>query len=280
MHRRTYLLSSLLSSLALVAACGDDGSSSTPIDAEVATIDAEPVDARVCDLTGYPENVRAVSVDLQAPHTLTLDGTGTRCEQLIRALTDSTGRPAELAELDADGVVGSCTFDDLTERDIVRLRFPEYAGVPAYWPVQDVLAHVDPENSVVFLHGDFLPAGHAPAAGCLDPAAVAAEVPGEALGYTRFAACTPQGGGEYTIAADDEIEVGDEGVFLDANGDLRRVRAVDVYLLEDHVTTETINSDLYCCDGSNGTAHCVGRRVFVDVYTGEVVGDAPHCLTC
>lgn len=277
----------LVLSLAL-AACGDNNGS-TPIDAEtpadtaVVPPDAEIIpDARVCEIpAAYPENVRVQSVDLQAPHSLTLSGTGTRCEQLVAALTDPTTRPPELAELDASGAVDSqCSFDDVTGRDIVRLRFPEYGGVPVFWPVQDVLAHVDASDDVVFLHGDFLPAGRAPATGCHDAASIGAEVPGEALGYTRFAACLPQGEGEYVVAADDEIEVGPEGVFHDADGNLRRVRAVDVYLLSDHVTAETTNSDLFCCTGENGTNHCIGKRLFLDVHTGEVVGDEPHCHTC
>jgi hypothetical protein len=273
-------LALVLSSLSWVAACGDNGAASP--DARVpadATVDGDsPPDARGCDPTGYPASVRPVSLSLDTPRALTLDGTGTRCEQLIRALTDPTGRPPELAELDAGGVTGACTFDDLTSRDIVRLRFPMYAGVPVYAPVQDVLAHVDPEDEVVFLAGTFLPAGHAPAPGCLDAAAAAAEVPGEALPYQRFALCSPQGSAEYTIAADDEIEVGDEGVYLDGDGDLRRVYAVDVYLLAEHVTDDIINSDAYCCFG--GLDHCVGRRLFIDAYTGDQVGGEPHCHTC
>jgi hypothetical protein len=149
-----------------------------------------------------------------------------------------------------------------------------------YQPVQDVLAHVDQTNVVVFLHGDFLPAGHAPGPGCLSSTAAAASVPGETLGYERFLACTPQGAGEYTIAADDQIEVAGEGFYLDGDGKLRRVFAVDVYLLPEHASTEIINSDAYCCDGSNGLVHCVGQRLFVDAFTGDVVGQVSHCTTC
>jgi hypothetical protein len=280
--RMLYRVALACSMSLVVAACGDSANPAadapqTPADATAA--DA-PVDAVVCDPTGYPERVRPESVDLLAPTTLTLDGTGTLCEQLIRALIDPTGRPPELANLDAEGVTGTCSHDDVLDREIVRLRAPLYAGQPVYAPVQDVLAHVDATSTVVFLHGDFLPAGEAPGPGCLDASAAAAVVPGRAMSYERFAACSPQGAGEYTIAADDEIEVGDEGFYLDVAGDLRRVWAVDVYLLASHVTTEIGNSDAYCCDGSTGNDHCVGMRLFIDAFTGETVGQEPHCHIC
>ena len=262
----------------LTAACGDGGGSSA--DAPVTAADATAADApATCDPTGYPPEVRVQSVDLMQPHGLTLDGAGARCEQLIRALTDPTGRPPELALLDAAGVTGTCSFDDLLMRDIVRLRFPEYAGLPVYWPVQDVLAHVDQANSVVFLHGDFLPAGAAPAPGCLDGAAAAALVPGRALDYERFAACLPQGPGSYPIVAGDVIEVIGEGFFLDGDGGLRRVHAIDVFLDPGNITNETRNSDLFCCAGPT-EERCVGKRVFLDTYSGDTVGSEPHCHTC
>ncbi len=273
--RRT--LPSIITCL-LFAACGgdDDGPAGDPPDAEAPAIDAQVCAAPV----GYPEQLRPVTVELGAPHSLTLDGNGERCDQLIRALVDPTGRPPELAELDADSVEGSCEFDDVTSRDIVRLSFPEYGGSPLFGTVQDVLAHVDEFDDVVYLAGNYIPAGHSPPPACLDADAVAAGVPGESLGYTTFAACTPTGEGSYEIVADDEILVGDEGVYLAYGGDeLRRVRLVEVYLLEDHVTAETINSNLYCCDGASN-AHCVGERIYVDVHTGEVVGDEGNCITC
>mgnify|MGYP000151953202 CR=1 FL=1 len=61
---------------------------------------------------------------------------------------------------------------DDARAEIVRLRAPLYAGVPVYWPVQDALVHVDAADTIVFGHGDFLPAGMAPAPGCLDAAQV------------------------------------------------------------------------------------------------------------
>ncbi len=269
----------------LIAGCGDDnGSTDTPMfDAEVTPeLDAPPIDAEVCEVApDSPEMVRAVDVQLGEVHSLTLDGNGTRCEQIFRGLVDPVGRPPALAELDAASAVNhSCEFDDVTDREIVRMRFPEYEGLPVYGMIQDLLAHVDASDDVVFLAGTYLPVGHTPASGCLDDAAVAASMPGDELGYTTFAACTPQGEGSYTIADDDTIEVDVEGVLLDGDGALRRVRAVDVYLHEDNVTDETINSDLFCCDGSNGVVHCVGQRVFVDARTGEPVGSTGHCITC
>lgn len=271
-----------LPALLALAACGDD-SHTTPIDAAIAldapaVIDATELDARVCDLRGYPPAVRPVAVDFTSNAVLTLDGTGTRCEQIVRALL-GPDRPAELAQLDVVGVTSTCNHDDVTNREIVRLRAPLYAGVPVYWPVQDALVHVDAANTIVFGHGDFLPAGMAPAPGCLDAGQVAAVVPGRPLGYQRFQLCTLQGSGQYTIAADDTVEVLDEGVYLDEAGLLHRARAVDVYLLAGHVDSMIGNSDAYCCSGPT-MDHCVGQRLFIDTYTGETLGQAPHCHIC
>lgn len=266
-----------LCAIVLAAACGDNGG--TP-DAPVTTPDAPAsADAAVCETAGYPETILPLSVDLVAPTALTLDGTGPLCDQLLRAITDPVGRPPELAQLDAAGATATCMHDDVLDREIVRVQLPDYAGLPLYAPVQDLLVHVDQAHVVQFLHGDFLPAGHAVAAACLDGAGAAAVLPGAAMTYGRFAACTPQGDGTYAIAADDELAPGDEGYFVDEDGGLRRVRAVELYLLADHVTTEIINSDAFCCDP--GTLdHCVGFTMIVDALTGEILAEQPRCHIC
>lgn len=266
----------LATGLVLAAAACGDGGSSTP-DAPAA-IDAA-IDARACTApTDYPMGIRPVSVDLAAPSHLALDGTGTRCEQIGRALTGAA-RPTELAQLDVDGVQVTCTHDDVLNREIVRLRAPNYGGLPLFGPVQDALVHVDAADMVVFLHADYLPVGATVADACLDAPAIGAGVPGEAMGYQRFQLCAPAGAGTYTIAADDVIEVGDEGFLVDGDGKLRRVRAVDVYLTPAHATPEIINSDAFCCSGAT-TDHCVGQRLFVDALTGDVIAQEPHCHTC
>lgn len=260
--------------LALAVGCGDNGGDQA-IDARAT--DAA-VDAPACALTGYPEAVRVVSVDLGQPSTLTLTGAGTRCEQIVRALL-APDRPTELAQLDTGGVTGTCSHDDLLNREIVRLRAPMYGGLPVYSPVQDALVHVDATNQVVFLHGDFLPAGHAPVAGCLSGPTLQARLAGRPLDYQKFAACVPRGPGSYAIAADDVIEDLGEGFYLDGDGGLRRVRAFDVYLTPAHVNPEVTNSDAFCCSGPT-VDHCVGKRLFLDALTGETIGQAPHCHTC
>ena len=57
------------------------------------------------------------------------------------------------------------------------------------------------------------------------------------------------------------------------------MRAIDVYLAPGHVDSEVTNSDLFCCAGPT-VEHCVGKRLFLDALTGEVVGDEPRCHTC
>jgi len=258
-----------------LAACGGDDEA-TPIDAAV-DHDA-PLDAAVCVLGDYPQPIRVMSVDLGAPFALTLDGTGTRCEQIGRALLGSSGRPPELAQLDADGATVTCSHDDVLDREIVRVRAPRYGGLPLFAPVQDALVHVDAADTIVFLHADYLPVGATVADACLGAPAIAAGVPGESLTYQRFNLCVPGPEGRYTIAADDVIEVLGEGFLVDADGALRRVFAVDVYLDPAHVTPEITNSDAFCCAGT--TSHCVGQRLFIDALTDAVIGQMPHCHTC
>lgn len=263
----------LLSIPFALLSCADDAPSSTPVDAAPA-IDATPV----CDVTDYPRPVRPVSLSLTEPITLRLDGTGTRCEQVVRALF-GPARPAPLDQLDVTGITETeCHHDDPTGYEIVTVRADNYAGVPNYGPVQDVIVHVDADNQLVILNGDFVPAGAAPAPGCLDDGVIAGLVPGHELAYRRYALCLPQEDGAYTIAADDEIEVQAEGVYLDEANQLHRVRAVDVYLAASHVDDAIGNSDAFCCNGT--TDHCVGKRLFIDTYTGAVVGQAPHCHIC
>jgi hypothetical protein len=271
--------------LALIplAACGDNTERPGDPDAPPSTqFDSEPppIDAVACEApTGYPEAVTVTSVDLGAPHTLTLDGVGSECQQMVRALSDPATRPPELDGLYGNDPNGSCFHDDVLDREIVRIRFPTYEGLTVFGPVQEILAHVDTTNTVVFLHADFLPVGHAPVAACLDGAAAAGELPGETVTYQRFAFCAPAGTGDYAIDATDDLEFLEEGVLLDADGFLRRVHAVDFYLAADHVTTEIGNSDAYCCDGKT-LDHCVGYIMYVDALTGEVIAQAPHCHTC
>lgn len=267
-------LAASLLALSLVAGCGDDGGAQ-PVDAQAP--DAA-LDAPACALDRYPETVRVLSVDLQEETQLTLDGQGTRCEQIQRAVI-GVHRPAELHDADVAGATTTCSHDDVTNREIVRIRMGEYGGLPIYWPVQDALLHVDASNKVVFLHGDFLPAGHAPVEGCMSGEGLAAQVPGRPLEYEKFALCVPRGPGSYTIANGDVIEVGDEGIYQDENGGLRRVRAIDVYVAPANLTSEVRNSDAYCCSGQT-EEHCVGKTLYLDALTGETVGQAPHCHTC
>lgn len=273
----------------LLAACGDNHKTTTTPDAPpVSTPDAAP-DARPCDLTNYPQHTRVTSVDLGAPFNLTLDGQGTRCEQIIRTLTDPdpSKRPPELASFDVAGVTSSCMHDDVLNEEIVRLRQPNYMGEPLFAPAQDVLIHVGHPNNLVvgpatvtYLHGDFLATGGVTAnPACLDDAQLTSSVPGMSMTYAKFNFCTYTGDGAYSLASDDEVDLGDEGYLLDTDGNLRRVRAVDVYLLPSHLSDEITHSDAFCC-ATDSLDHCVGKRLFIDVVTGELITEQQHCVTC
>lgn len=272
----------------LLAACGDNHATTPDAPPVVPTPDAAP-DAKPCDMTNYPQHTRMTSVDLGAPFELALDGQGTRCEQIVRALTDPdpSKRPPELATFDVTGVTSTCIHDDVLDREIVRLRQANYMGQPLFAPAQDALIHVGhPANllaqpaTVVYLHADFLATGGPTAnAACLDDGQLTSSVPGLSMTYAKFNACTYVGDGAYSLASDDVIELGDEGYLLDDNGDLRRVRAVDVYLLPSHLTDEITHSDAFCC-ADESLDHCVGKRLFIDVVTGELITEQQHCITC
>lgn len=271
---------------ALASACGDDGGSSRPdaaTDAVAPPTDAAidaAVDAAACVRPDYPMVVRPTTVDTTTPEPITLSGTGTRCEQIIAALLGpAAGRPRGLAAMDVTGATATCEHDDVTNREIVRVRAPSYLGEPLFWPVQDALVHVDSRNQLVFQRADFLPLGAAAVTGCLSEGEVTAVAADEDLTYLRFAACAPQGPGTYPMAAGDPVVAGAEGYYLDEDQRLHRVRAVDAYVAPGHVTSELINSDLYCC-ASASLESCVGQRLFIDVITGLVIGRATHCHTC
>lgn len=277
-----------LSLVLALAACGDNSKRAPDAPVSPPQHDAA-TDATACDASNYPVAVRKLSVDLAADFTLTLDGNGTRCEQLVRALTDPdpAKRPPELAMLDVQGVTGSCTHDDTLNRDIIRLQAPLYGGKPLYGVVQDVLVHVGHPNTalpgpttVVYLHGDFLAAGATVAnAPCLGDAAVPGALVGHALTFAKFDHCIYQGDGSYALAADDVFQLADDGYYVDAQSQLHRARAVDAYLLPAHLTAETTNSDLFCCTGMTYD-NCVGDRVFIDEITGAVLGQTQHCQAC
>jgi len=270
-----------LASLFLVAAaCGDDHAAAP--DGGRPTPDAPALDAAVCMDEAYPQPARPLTVDLRDPFALALDGIGTRCEQLVRALTDPdpARRPPALAELDVVGVTGTCRHDDVLDHDIVRLAGPLFAGLPLFAPLQDAVAHVDASATVVYLHGDFLPASTpAVPAACVDPAQLPASIPGTTLTYAWFDNCALQGESTYTVASGDTIEVGAEGYVLDREGMLRRVRALGVYVAPERVTAQLANSELYCCDGTT-LDHCVGARLLVDALTGAVVTQQGLCHAC
>lgn len=258
--------------LAIAACSSDRRPPLDPADAAVDTsVDGEPPDA------SYPPRVQRVDVFLGAHHQLALDGQGTRCEQLTRALTDPAKRPPELAGIDLTEATSQCSVSTPSRQDVVRISVPRYAGLPLIATGQELVASIDASNVVVSMNGSFLPAGRAPTRPGRDAAAIRASVPGRGMMYSRFSSCQLMGTGSYAIAADDRIEIGEEGYYLDRDSRLRRVRPVDIYLLPAHVTSELINSDLFCCAGSD---RCVGKQLVIDAVTGEAAGELPHCIVC
>ncbi|WP_394831600.1 hypothetical protein LVJ94_34315 [Pendulispora rubella] len=288
--RKSYWLPSLL----VIAACGTNeatpdrapGNLAATEDGAASDGDAHAnssADPRRCSMRDYPAAACVVSAQrgVEPSFPLLLDGSGTRCAQILRALTspDPTKRPPELAQLDAVDATGKCEHDNLLNREIVRVYPSSYSGERMFEPKQDIVVHVTATNQVVYLHGDFVAAGTAPGPGCLDGSEVRASVPGRELPFRTYSRCLPGDAGAYAVASNDEVEIGEEGFYLDASASLHRVRAVEVYLAPTNVTPELLKSDLFCCVGST-LEHCVGKRLLVDAFTGELLATQPHCLTC
>jgi hypothetical protein len=279
-------VSALVSSL---VACGNSTPNATTVDAATAAVvdasvadSATSVDAMVCATDNYPRVAGSIDLNLDAPVQLILDGSGDRCDQIVRALMSYGTRPAALAAAEQDFSLASCMFDEIINADIVRLRKSTFAGLPLYGTGQDILAHVKREtNNLSFLAGRVIPttAAQGVPSGCWSQSQVSAKIPGTTMSYQKFEACRPLGAGNYTIADDDLISVKEQGWFVDSQDQLRRVWVAPVFLLPAHVNPEIINSSAFCC-ADETLINCVGSQMIFDAVTGELLSQMSNCITC
>jgi len=230
------------------------------------------VDGGACDPSAWPVPATMAEVrrEEDEAYPLTLDGSGTRCEQLTRALLDPAQRPQDLEGVDPTGAVGSCELDPVRQNDVVRLHLQQVAGLPHVGSAGGFIAHVTQQNSVVWLNGQYVRALSVPqnAFPCLDDAGIVEAVVGSTLSFTVYESCSVTRQGSYVVASSDVIEpraLG--GVFVWGSG-LHLARAVEFSVASANATADTRSSELSC-----------GLTLFVDAIAGEILGwSAPSSI--
>lgn len=274
--------------------------------------DAPESDAGMCTLTGYPITYAATpterigveaaaaafivatgaSVELN-PSTLAvtgmrsgtipivLDGTiADPCERAFQALRAFFAANDAMMHVPADVSMRVCSYDDISNSEIVRLHGGTYAGRPIIGNhANDFLAHVSRTGTLRLFNASYTPNYERPSfTPCLPPGGLSNAVVGENLTYQRFSACVPGGGGSIAIDSSDTRNVGEPKLFITDSGTAHYVREVEVLLAASRVTPELVNSDLFCCTGDVGG--CVGNILIVDEITGDVLTQYPRCHTC
>jgi hypothetical protein len=290
-----------------------DAGSDASVDASVADAGdaALPDAALVCDRPGYPASSAATAderaavetaaadflastgvtaglsattaavTDFSAPFPIALDaGITDPCARALAAVQAFAAARAALMRLPTDMAMRACSYDSLTDSEIVRLHGGTYAGRSLLGADNDLVVHVTRSGTIRYWGGDYLPVANRliPTA-CLDAAALESSLVGASLGYTRFAACVVGAPGSVPIAASDTRTAGPSSLYVDAGGLIHIARQVEVLLDPAHVSSTEIGSDLYCCAGAS-LAGCVGSYLIVDEVDGTVLQQLPRCITC
>lgn len=202
------------------------------------------------------------------------------CERAFTGLMAFFAANEDLMHVPADLEVRVCSYDALTDAEILRLHRGTYGGRGLSGVGNDLLAHVTRSGTLRFFAGTYLPAYERTSAmACLTPADVSATVVGEAMSYQSFSLCIPGAAHTVEIIGADTRTVGPPRLLVDERGDVRLVREVEVLLAAGRVTPEQINSDLFCCSGPTLDG-CVGKILVVDEVTAEVIEQRTRCHTC
>ena len=287
-----------------------DAGSDASVDASVA--DAGPLDAAlVCARPGYPASSAATAderaaveaaaadflastgvtvglsattaavTDFSAPFPIALDaGITEPCARALAGVQAFLAVRAALMRLPTDLVMRACSYDALTDSEIVRLHGGTYAGRSLLGADNDLVVHVTRSGTLRYWGGDYLPvANRLIPAPCLAADALERSLVGASLGYTRFAACVVGAPGSVVITASDTCTAGPSSLYVDAGGLIHIARQVEVLLDPAHVSSAEIGSDLFCCAGGS-LAGCVGSYLIVDEVDGAVLQQLPRCITC
>lgn len=297
----------------LAAACGGNDPAGSTIDAAVgafdasATIDAGPS----CEPGVYPlvmtptpdeaaaqaaavaafEGATGATVELDQLGAVTSISGGTvqlaldgglaeGCPRALAALDAWFADEAAMFAMPAGLTARACSYDGVTNAEIVRLSGGTYDGRPLIASPNDLLVHLKRTGVVSFWTGAYLPARvRAQPTACLAGDQLEAAVVGASLGYQEFQACVLGDTGSIDVIDLDDRLAGDPAAFLDAAGALHLAREVEVSLDPARITDHEINSDLFCCSGKT-LEGCVGAILVVDELTGEVLDQLPRCHTC
>lgn len=285
------------------------GSSSGSSGVLDASADAE---TGACDTTGYPLDYTSTPEELESVHSaidtyeaanpgvtvtldeaqkdiaavgglpaLTLDAAIVApCERATAALLAYLEQHADIFRAPPGMTLTSCLYDDVYDADVLRLQGGTYFGRPMLGQPSNLLAHVTRDGHLRYFDGTYTPVlERANKTACLSASDAAAATIGYSLGYQKFQACVPQGGGSIVTTEADTRTPLETGVFRDELGKLHNVRAVDVLLAAGRVGYEQTNSDLFCC-AQIGVVGCVGKTLLIDELTGEVLAEIPRCHTC
>lgn len=263
-------------------ACGASGGSGAPLpdataDGSIAS-DGPADDGPRC--TAATVAAKGVDVDTTVEAPLTLDGVGTRCEQLARAILDPAQRPPAIAELDAQSGVGSPLCIEYPEVDAVRIDVNELLGRRLLSGGQWLLAWVRrSDTTVVELTGWYVTPPAEPPTSCASGSALADAVVGHEQPYTTFQLCAPTGDGVWKIGDGDVREPGEVGWFHDGE-QLRVAREISVGVEDAAITQQLRDSDLNCCAVVDEQAGCIGIVLIVDAESGKVLDTRRRCLVC
>lgn len=261
-----------------VASCTGDtshpatGSSSTD---ETPELDAGVTsDATTCTATG---SLKASSVTLEnvpVGKQLILDGVGTRCEQLQRAILDPAQRPSEIAAFDASSGLQPPLCTEIGERTNVNIDVTGLLGQRLLSTGQYLRVWVDNATDTLdeIRLGWFIVPPLAAPTTCTPVASTQDAVVGHRQDYVAFQFCGSIGEGSWTLRSNDlRSHVGD-GLYFDGTH-VHVVREIDVEPHGSNITPLLRQSDL----------NCFGRIaivLIVDVETGRVLDQRRHCVVC
>lgn len=243
--------------------------------AVVAFRDASGATTTFNDATGAVTGFEGGSISISLDPTI-----ADPCEHALAGLLEFFADHYVLMHLPTGMTMRACHYDALTDAEIVRLSGGTYGGRPLLGIGNDLVVHVTRGGLLRYFGGDYLPAWERPGVEpCFTPDGLGTSVIGDDLGFQRFAGCVLGAPGSIPIDATDTRTVGGPSLYVDRDGTVRFVREVEVLLAAARVTTDEVNSDLFCCTDSS-VVGCVGKVLIVDEVTGEILEQVPRCHTC
>ncbi len=238
-----------------------------------AAVDA-PVDAMPCTTIG-PVGAKHVQLDnVTLNHPLVLDGVGTRCEQLQRAILDPAQRPAVIQKLDASTGLQPPLCTEFAQRTNVNIDITGIAGRRLLSQGQYLRVWVDNATDTLeqIRIGWFLePPAELPNS-CVSTSQTEDAVVDYQQEFRAFQLCAPYADGTWTVYANDTRTMIGDGLYV-REGKFHVAREIDVVVNPANHSQLLLDSDLNCFG-------VVGIVLIVDAETGVVVDTRRNCLVC